>query len=237
MFGWFGKKQNAPVPSAPEVEHVSIQHELAELMRGHHLDVKTYQEWLMVGDDVPLMRGTYNVASRSDTSVTTQFDVELRLSAERSIYEHYAGWGSDERQAMGQGLFKFCCGAFHVFLSAFWNHHEPDQVEIERWDINGAPWDAYVGNMINNASEGQKAGTPHSYLPNVQAAISSLSLTQEDHWFSFYGCNLKGDLTMDAYWDNEKWPELNQTLGALDWPPAEGFYSTRNFILLRPAKT
>lgn len=78
---------------------------------------------------------------------------------------------------------------------------------------------------------------PNDYLSTVQIAISALPLEAEDHWLSFYGANLKGDLTIDARLDNQTWPELNEQLAALDWPPTDGFYSTRNFILLRPAKS
>ncbi len=240
VFGWFKEKDETIMPisteAAPAVDYISLQGELTALLREHDLDAQAQADWLLVAGNLPGLRGTYNIANRDHNMITTQVDVELRLAADRSIYEHYAGWGDDERQAAGQGLLKFCCGAFHVFLSAYWNHHEPDQVEIESWTINGVTWNAYVSNMINNASTGQTAGTPRSYLPTVQAEICALPLTVEDHWLSFYGANLKGELTMDARLDNEGWPELNQKLAALDWPPAEGFYSTRNFILLRPAK-
>ncbi len=118
MFGWFRKKDKTPLPAAeatPAIEYLSIQEDLAALMRGHGLDVQSHDDWLLVGNDVPLLRGTYNIDNRTGDSITTQIDIELRLSAERSIYEHYAGVDRDERQSMGQGLFKFCCGAFHVF--------------------------------------------------------------------------------------------------------------------------
>lgn len=240
MFGWFRKKDKTPLPAAeatPAIEYLSIQEDLAALMRGHGLDVQSHDDWLLVGNDVPLLRGTYNIDNRTGDSITTQIDIELRLSAERSIYEHYAGVDRDERQSMGQGLFKFCCGAFHVFLSAFWNHHEPDQVEIERWTIGGASWDVYIGNMINNATDDQDVSIPRDYLTTAQAAICALSLTPEDHWLSFYAANLKGELTTEARFDNDVWPALGQGIADLRWVPAEGFYSTRNFILLRPAKS
>jgi hypothetical protein len=240
MFGWFKKKQETaevPAPNAAvEIQYVSLQDELATVMRGHGLDANVYQDWLLVANDLPLLRGTYNVDRYYDDQVTVEIDIELRLSADRSIYEHYAGVEADARQAIGQGLFKFCCGTFHVFLSAYWDHHEPDQVDVQRWIIDGTPWDAYIGNMINNTSEGQAADIPRGYLSTAHEAICALTLTPEDHWLSFYAANLKGELTSEARWDNDVWPELGQTIAELGWIPAEGFYSTRNFILLRPVR-
>ena len=238
MFGWFKKKQETvSSPDGPyDTDDIPIQDELARVMRGHGLAVQPHDDWLVVGDDPPLLRGICKIDGREDDGVTTQLDIELRLSAERSIWEHYAGRADNAREAMGQGLFKFGCGTFQVFLSAYWDHHDADQVEVERWTIDGAPWDAYVGNTVNNTSEGQPASTPHDYLTTVQTALTALSLTPEDHWLSFYAANLKGELTTEARFDNDVWTDLGQAIGQLAWTPAEGFYSTRNFILLRPAR-
>lgn len=126
----------------------------------HGLNARAFDDWLIVDDELPALRGTYNIANTNSKKITTQVDIELRLSDGRSICEHYAGLGDDERQASGQGLFKFCCGAFHVYLSAYWDHHEADQVEIETWEIDGVRWNAYISNMINQASAGAAAGPP-----------------------------------------------------------------------------
>lgn len=231
MFGWFKKKAVSPSPAPAEM---SLQEALTDLLRGHHLNAETYEDWVLVDSNLPGLRGSY---IKKEDSRINMLDVafELRLNSGRSIWERYAGWGESEDQAVGQALFKFCTGAFHVFLSAYWNHHETDQVEIEHWTIQGEPWDAYTGAMIWHASDGQKAGLPTNFMPVVQNTISSTTLPPEDHWLSFYGANNKGELTMEARLDNEIWPELNEKLAKLDWPPAEGFYSQRNFILLRPA--
>ena len=240
MFGWFKNRKTTPSPGVgPEakVEYISLQDDLMALMSGHGLDASTFDDWLIVDNELPALRGTYNIANTDSNKITTQVDIELRLSDGRSICEHYAGLGDDQRQASGQGLFKFCCGAFHVYLSAYWHHHEADQVEIETWEIGGVRWNAYISNMINQASAGAAACIPNDYLSTVQSAISALPLEAEDHWLSFYGANLKGDLTIDARLDNQDWQELSEQLATLDWPPTDGFYSTRNFILLRPARS
>jgi hypothetical protein len=233
VFGWF-KKQEATAKPHTDPENKSLQEPLMDLLKGHGLDVTTYDGWLAVNNNLPVLCGSYRV-TRLEPTVMLHMDIELRLSAERSIWEQSGNWGATEEKAVGMGLFKFCTGAFHVFLSAYWDHHEPDQVEIEHWTIGGAPWNAYTGAMISNASEGQKAGFPKEYMAAVEEAIGAIPLTPEDHWFSFYGANHKNELTMEARLDNEIWPEFNEKLAELNWPPAEGFYSQRNFILLRPA--
>ncbi len=234
VFGWF-KKKEAVVAPAPALQIRMVQAELIDLLRTHGLDVATHEDWTLVDNKLPVLRGGYHVTRNEPASSMIQMDLELRLNAERSIYEHYAGTGETEEQAVAQALFKFCIGAFHVFLSAYWDHHEADQVDLTHWSLQGGQWDVFIGAMFNFASEGQAAGFPKDYISTVQEAISGLVLTPEDHWFSFYGANLKGELTMDAYLDNGAWPELNNRLKQLDWPPANGFYSIRNFILLRPA--
>ncbi len=236
MFGWFGKKQAivAPVleePAAPR----SLQPELAGLLESHGLKVEMAKDWVYVNDDLPLLRGTAYCMKDVGASAMLQIDYELRLADERTIVESYAGYGADKNAALGQGLFKFCAGAFHVFLSAYWQHHEPEQVEIESWTIDGSPWKAFTSALINNTSEGQTAHIAHDYMERLQAAVSTLSLDQRDHWISVFIYLLRDEMTTEVRVDNAISAELTDTVRGMAWPEAEGYYSQRQFILLRPA--
>lgn len=234
MFGWFKKKQPPQTVTEAQPQSRSLQAEMSGLLTAHGLNAQTTNGWTYVDGDFPLL-SAYCRPSGSSSANMHQLDFELKLSADRTIVESYAGWGKDENAAIGQGLFKFCSGAFHVFLSAFWNHHEPDQVEIERWTIGGQPWDAYTSALISNMSDGQTAGVPDDYVEILRQAVSVLPLDRRDHWISIYFGLVGGEATIDGRLDNDPSPELTEAVRSMAWPPAEGFYSQRQFILLRPS--
>ncbi|WP_443749761.1 DUF6348 family protein [Asticcacaulis solisilvae] len=237
MFGWFKKRAQdmTKTPSVPAERSLVV--DMHQMLTSHGIDARIENDWTLVNNDFPLLGATRYLNKVTETSAMVQIDFALRLEDGRSIVESYAGWGEDIRHAEGQGLFKFCVGAMHVFLSTFWNHHEPDQVDIKRWSTADRRWDAYISSLINNTGEGQKAGRPADYMDRLQDAVSGLALSDCDHWISVYVAMLKNEMTVEIRLDNEISEDLTETVRAMDWPTAEGFYSQRQFILLRPVNT
>ena len=233
MFGWFKKKASPQVQPAV-VEQNLLQYALSEMLVGHGLDVQTHDGWLFPRGELPGLRATHYITTqKNDNHTMMRLDFELLLDSERIIVESYAGWGDNEKEAMGQGVYKFCTGAFHVFLSAFWEQHEPDQVEIESWTIAGAQWNAFISNLICNSTDGQNAELPAGYMNGVQTAVSDLQLTGNEHWISIYFASLKGEVTCEVRLDNKLDQGLTGNITAMDWPIMNGFYSKRMFIFLR----
>ena len=237
MFGWFKKKsQDTKAPASAPAER-SLVEDMHQMLTMHGIDARIENDWTLVNNAFPLLGATRYLNKVEETSAMVHIDFVLQLEDGRRIIESYAGWGDDVRQAEGQGLFKFCVGAMHVFLSAFWNHHEPDQVDIERWSIGETPWDAYLSSIIKHSNLDQKVGSPANYMDDLQQGVSRLSLSDCDHWISVYVGVVKDEVTVDVRLDNEASPDLIKVVRALDWPITEGFYSERQFILLRPAPT
>jgi len=235
MFGWFKKKSHyTKAPASAPVER-SLVEDMHQMLTMHGIDARIENDWTLVNNDFPLLGATRYLKNVSETSATVQIDFVLCLRDGRSIVEIYAGWGDDVRQAEAQALYKFCIGAMHVFLSAFWDHHEPDQVDIEHWSINGGAWDAYLSSIIKQSNLDQKIRTPSNYMNDLQQAVSLMSLADCDHWISVYIGVVKDDITVDVRLDNEESADLINVVRALDWPITEGFYSERQFVLLRPA--
>ncbi|MBW8733725.1 MAG: hypothetical protein JF571_05360 [Asticcacaulis sp.] len=175
MFGWFGKrtKEKEVPPLTPSTER-SLVTDMHQMLTIHGLEARIENEWTFANNDFPLLAATRYTNKADETSATVRIDFVLLLKDDRRIVESYAGWGEDVRQAEGQGLYKFCVGAMHVFLSAFWDHHEPDQVDIEHWSVGGSAWNAYLSSLINNTSMDQKAGLPTDYMVGLQQAISHM---------------------------------------------------------------
>lgn len=233
MFGWFKKNQiETPLVAPPQVS--ALQEGLLGVITGHGLDVHVYHDWCLVDNAMPGLRAIQGPIVPNSAKITNRIDIELRLKADRAIYECYGGVGEDEHAAMGDVLYTFCCGTFHVYLSAFWDHHEPGQVDIETWSIHGQEWIVYVGNAIFKTYNNQAFGLAPDYGETIRRLASGLPLGEDYHWISVYIHALNGQVGADTSLDNQPWPELNESLAHLAWPaPATGFASSRNFILLK----
>jgi hypothetical protein len=228
---FWGKKKPPPPPDP----YLELQPRLLELLEGHGVSCATYKHWILPNNALPALRAfPYRTDQHESGRTTRQINIELKLSEEETIVECYGGMGSSLEQAIGDVLKTFCIGTMHVYLSAFWDKHEPDQVEIETWEINGARWSAYIGNTIQkrNTQIPQKL-LPEGYLKTVQQHVASLPLGREYHWLSAYLFRIRDSITADMQIDNEPSPDLTSKMKVLAWPHSEGFYSTRMFILLK----
>jgi len=231
---WLKKLTSAFRAKPQEYEKGSLEDDLKGMLTGHGLkDVNSHDGWLRVGDEFPALRADYWIHSQTEDNCTVRVDFKLAVGEDRHIIECYGDFGPDLRQATGKNLYKFCLGALHVFLSAYWDHHEPDQVDEETWHANGQQWTAYLSSMLNYATKGQKAGSPRDYMARLEQAICKLPLSESEYWVSMFFCNIKNEWTIEVKLDNEIHDGLTEIVKQMNWPPAEGMYTQRQFILLK----
>jgi hypothetical protein len=224
-----------PVPAS---DSGSLEDDIQEMLTSHGVkDIRNENGWVLADGELPALRADYWINSQTEERCTVNVDFTLAVRSGRRIIECYADFGSDLCQATGKNLYKFCAGALHVFLSAYWDHHEPDQVDKETWHANDRQWDAYLSSMINYVTEEQKAGFPKDYMARLEQAICDLPLSEPEHWISMFFCNLKNDWTVEVRLDNDIHEGLTQVVREMDWPSADGMYTQRQFILLRQTET
>jgi hypothetical protein len=227
MFGWQkGKKSSADGP-----DYFRLQSVIERLLQSHGLTTATYKEWILASTELPAFRASLAQTGRPET---TRLVVELRVGAGQTIIESFAGVGQDAASAARDALENFCNGALHVFLAAFWNHIEPDQVLLEHWPINGATWSAHIGNYVCRATKGEDVPVPADAFPVIEALIRELPLTGDLHWVRTFYCHITDEQRIaEALLDNAVWRELQDALLHLPWPPTATYYSARNFLILK----
>ncbi|ESQ74553.1 DUF6348 family protein [Asticcacaulis sp. AC402] len=215
--------------------YAELQPLLVKLVESHGLEAGSYEHWVLPNNAFPALRAFAYEALEKPGFVSRQVDIELKLEDQRCLIDSYAGYGENLQAANAHAVYTFCIGAFHVYLSAFWNCHEPDQVDIATWTANGADWQVYCGNVITKASEGHSSHVAEGYYDAVKAYMTSLRLDSDLHWVSVFVSRLKDELTVQTQVDNVDCPDLDARMAALDWPASDGFYSARNFFLLKKA--
>jgi hypothetical protein len=166
-----------------------------------------------------------------------QLDVEVALDAEKVIIESFGGTGSTKDKAVATAWENFCRNSFHVFLAAFWERGEDDQVTIEQWDIAGVKWKVIIGNFGIRSFGGLPVTVPPDLFPTIEELIKTLSLPDDCYWVRTFFCNINESETVsEVLVNNSVWETAQDTISKLDWAKEEGYYSVRNFLILQREK-
>jgi hypothetical protein len=99
----------------------------------------------------------------------------------------------------------------------------------------GRQFTAYIGNFGTRASAGIDVAPPKDLFETIQRRILQEDLPAGTHWFRVFFCNAAGAHTYEALRDNEPWEAGVAGLKGIAWPETDGYYSFRNFIVLRSA--
>jgi|SRR5215467_2488896 len=227
MFEWLKDKKH----SANGTDYFQLRPVMERLLQSHGVRTSNYKEWVLGGTDLPAIRASLQNTGRSET---TRLDVELCIAPGQTIIESFGGVGKDAEQATNDAVENFCKSSLHVFLAAFWNHVEPDQVTLENWEISGASWSAYIGSQVCRGTDAFDVPVPADVFPLTEMFIKKLLLRGDLHWVRTFYCNVKDQQkTSEALLDNNVWTDLQDAARHLKWPPTDKFYSVRNFLILK----
>ena len=207
----------------------AVSEALCELLTRHGLDYVREQEWIVPNGQLPAIRAQWHPRETSG-----RLDVQVLLEKGRIIEECFAGIGTG-RSGFADALNNFMLNSLHVLLSSLWGIKDDQQVLSENWEIGGRRFTAYIGNFGRRASAGIQVEVPKDLFETIQNRICHETLLGNVHWFRFFFCNLAGQHTYEALQDNELWEAGLAGLRGIAWPETDGYYSFRNFIVLRSA--
>lgn len=200
-------------------------------MEGHDIQCETHNGWCVPNGELPAIR---TVWIDGENGGGGRLDVEVLLPDERRVLECFAGLGNSSEECQKDALQNFLLSSFHVLLSANWCREVSEQVDIESWRINGDQWKAHIGGFSNRASAGVEVVIPDEYFDQIVSAIHKCPLDADTHWFRTYFCNIgRSERVYEALIDNEAWVAGESMMKGVMWGESDGFYSIRNFIMLK----
>jgi len=218
---------------APEGRR-NLQDWLEPLLGGHGLETSRYKDWILVGGELPGISASCAAPVCKESGCSARLDVEVLVTPGRLLIESFGGSGTDGEGAIRNAFDNFCRSSLHVFLTAFWNRPDDDQVTVESWRTGGGSWRAVVGNFVRRSSGGESIPEPDGAFEAIEGALKSMRLEGDLHWVRTFYCNLgTGEIVIEALLDNETWEEGEAALRTLEWPTSERFYSVRNFFLIQ----
>lgn len=209
---------------------MSPQEILANMLLAHDLPGIEYKDWLLVDEQLPAMRAETFDFKEYENGASIRLDITLLLASKKTISESYLGIGKNKISAIQNAFQNFVTNSFHVFLSAFWQITNDDQIGIEEWEIKGNKWKVYIGNF------GCKGdfNIPENLFKIIEEQIQEEDLEEDLYWLRIYYANVNSrEIMIETLKNNEVWPEMENKLKTVAWDSSDKFYSLRNFIILK----
>lgn len=209
---------------------MSPQEILANMLLAHDLPSIEYKDWLLVDEQLPAMRAETFDFKEYENGASIRLDITLLLASKKTISESYLGIGKNKISAIQNAFQNFVANSFHVFLSAFWQITNDDQIGIEEWEIKGNKWKVYIGNF------GCKGdfNIPENLFKIIEEQIQEENLEEDLYWLRIYYANVNSqEIMIETLKNNEVWPEMENKLKTVAWDNSDKFYSLRNFIILK----
>ena len=203
---------------------------MIDLLEEHGVSVQTFDDWIVPYGKLPAMRANW-----LEHETHGRLDVEVMLEDKRIITESFVGIGRGNEGVLN-AVQNFSANSLHVFLAAFWKQNDPTEVTIEQWQIAGKTYTAYIGN-IGQRSDLNNSPAPHSeFFSSIEQAILKHKPARDFAWYRVFFCDVKGEQTFEALAENQDWADGLDALKRLSWEPSSGYYSVRNFIILKRKK-
>lgn len=209
------------------MEPVSLKSQMADLLTAREVVFDQEGEWLIPYGELPAIRTTWFAGENSG-----RLDIEVLLQDNRIIHESFGGLGQGEAGTQ-DAMNSFVLNAFPVLLAAFWKKNDPEQVTSKELLASGKLYNAYIGGISFRGSVEADAGIPENFAELIETAIRNETTLLGTHWFRSFFCNVAEQHTVEALANNEPWTGGINTLNKLDWEKSPGYYSVRQFIVLR----
>jgi hypothetical protein len=153
------------------------------------------------------------------------------------LLESFAGWGPTWRDAIGQSLEKFEYSSLHPLIAGLLDRGAcHDQVQWERLEHPGGPFGVvFSGQLVLYAREPVPNLGP--LVDSIKKALREVTLSRAVHALRVYVCWNKDEMvSREALLDNEPWAAGEEIVAGYAWPPAQGMWGSRLFLVLVPAE-
>lgn len=209
------------------MEPISLKQQIGQLLSGHGIPLHEEGEWVIPYGELPALRATWHAGENSG-----RLDVEVLLPDNRVIDECFAGMGK-EREGINDALQNFSMSSFYVLLAAFWKINDSEQVTTQEWIVSGKPYTAYIGHFGTRGSVEANVSIPEGLLDSIKSAVMNEESLLGTQWFRTFFCNVAEEFSVEALANNEPWQSGVTAIKNLAWEKSAGYYSVRNFIVLR----
>ncbi|QHT65566.1 hypothetical protein GXP67_02245 [Rhodocytophaga rosea] len=214
------------------MEKENINLELLDLLQQHGIQaalvngqvkVKTHPQ-LTIDSQVNFQEYPQGVASQLDVLVETP---------DQQIVECFGDIGETKQQARQNNIKNFCRNSFHPLIACFFDYPIQD-INVETWQIDSQTYQVYIGNYGTKSNAGVVKGIPDTLFSQLENYIKQIPFNQSYHWIRWYIRYNQGVVDpIEFLIDNQPDEGGSKVIEAIQWPRSDGYYSVRQFILLK----
>ncbi|MFI0424100.1 DUF6348 family protein [Spongiactinospora sp. 9N601] len=151
------------------------------------------------------------------------------------LVESFAGHGTTWREAIGRATRMFERGALHPIVEGLLRPGAaPDQVERQRYEHPGGPFEVVLGPQINLFTD-RPVPSAAPVLDRLLDALRAEPLSRQVHGLRLFTAHHDGHLqTNEVLLDNDPWPTGESVTAHAESPLPDGNVAVRLFALLVP---
>jgi hypothetical protein len=164
--------------------------------------------------------------------VVSFLDICVKFYSQQ-VVESYCDYGKTRELARANSLEDFTLSCLYPLLTCML-HIPSSNLEVQTWLVNGQAYQVYWGDYVVKTIGGVVNDLPVSLIFRLKSLIKNLSLVNDYHWISWYAGFPKGQLDTTGFLlDNTAHEEGEHIIKTTPWPPVQGYYSVRNFLVLK----
>lgn len=209
---------------------------LVEWLKQHdEANIVTDQDGIGVLGNPTRIKALLYESKESDGGFIVETEFRIKMPDGRTIIEFLAGIGETEEQAIDETLMNFTLSTYHVAYKAFINAEDPHQ-ETTECMINGEPRNVLHGDTVTRSNVKDPLDG-FDLSQHVREMLKDRELDSKTHWLKVvYGQHQGEVISVSVTLNNEGDKKMTEAIRQLPWPKTEGFYLTKQFVIIQAEK-
>jgi hypothetical protein len=214
------------------METENLNFELVELLARHGIKAAVVDTLVRISTYPGISIESQIRYKKRSGFVVSFLDIYIKFYSQQ-VVENYCDYGKTIALARANSLENFTLSCLYPFLTCLLDIPLRD-LEVQTWLVNGQAYQVYWGDYVVKSIDGIVSDLPPSLLSRMKSLIRNLPLENDYHWISWFAGFPKGQLDTTGFLlDNNVLEEGEHILKTTPWSLAKGYYSIRNFLLLK----
>lgn len=173
------------------------------------------------------------VHSQNSQVVTVRLDIVFEFAPLRGVRESFAGFGSNQDDAIKSAFENFSANSLHVMLTCFFGQSH-DSVREEVWQIGQQSAKVFIGCVGMRGDVPLNSDQHLAWFQLLETSVKKLELAGGTNWVRFFLGQLQSEvIECEFLVNNHTSDELQTTMSRFSWPLVEAFYSLRLFLMMQ----